>query len=141
MDILDWAAKYAGVLQLALASAFGVALLWLRASFVPRSEFRAVVDEIEKQMAAQDVRIGKQMAMQDVRIGESEKGFAKIMGALEAMPKQADFLAISVSMVKLEGKLGQLGEGVNGVKEIVNRVEAQVSRHESIFSDAARARP
>ncbi|PWR17647.1 DUF2730 family protein [Zavarzinia aquatilis] len=127
MEILDWAAKYAGVIQLVLAAGLGAALLWLRASFVPRTEFRAAVEEIEDQLKAQSARLE-----------EGEKLFTMIRQRLDAMPKAQDFHNIQLGLAEVRGDLGRLSERVGGVKEIVERVEDQVTRHEVIFSDAAR---
>jgi len=128
MEILDWAAKYAGVIQILLLLLFGAALIWLRATFVPRTEFREVIERIEEELDVQ----GK-------RLDDGAQHFGEIRHLLEAAPTQEDFLTITQGLTETTGSIKVLVERIEGLKNIVERVERQVTRHESIFSDAARS--
>ncbi|GAB4184174.1 MAG: hypothetical protein OHK0024_24280 [Thalassobaculales bacterium] len=76
------------------------------------------------------------------RLRDDVSGIARRVDHVEAailhLPTQDNIHQLSVQMTRVEGAVATLAARLEGMGELLDRVERTVARHEAIFSDAAR---
>lgn len=119
-EIRDWLV----ILQTIATGMVLVAVLWLRARFVPRSEF----EEHAKQVA-------EQFKSKRDRLDRGEMRFQELSLQLAALPNREQIHGLQLQMTGLSGDLRVLGERLDGQRTVVERMDKVLSRHEAIFAN------
>ncbi|WP_133636886.1 hypothetical protein [Zavarzinia compransoris] len=124
MDILS---RWSGPIQLVSVALFGVAFLWLRSQFVSRSEFLDAAKAI-----------GERATAQSERLTRGDAKFDLLAQKFETIPSRQQLTELALGLERVTGEIRVQGAQLAGAMQIMERVEASVTRHETIFSDAAR---
>lgn len=111
-----------------------------------RQEFasKASVDAQAARLAAVDVRVVQAEAAiaaagdQAARITALEIDVARAETVLASVPTAGEINALSLGIAGLRGDIKGFEATIAGFKELFERQEAQVDRHEEILSEAAR---
>lgn len=92
------------------------ALMWLKTQFVTWNAYDKRQEKIERRFTGHEERLNAQ----DGRIVSLEGNMGKIMGILDEMPRRDD-------IQEVRGDLKHVTAVLSGVKDLVERQEAQVS--------------
>lgn len=67
-----------------------------------------------------------------------ERRVDKVEAAFEQLPKRDDITGLRVALAEVNGTILETRSDMRGLRGLVERTENAVTRHEQIFSDAAR---
>ncbi len=111
-----------------------------------RQEFAAksATDKHAQQLAEMEVRLVKAEAAiafaddQDERIAQIEMRMVRAEATLSTVPTTGEITALSLAIAGLRGDIRVFETTLAGVKEMIERQDLRVDRHEEILSEAAR---
>ncbi|GAB4197819.1 MAG: hypothetical protein OHK0024_36750 [Thalassobaculales bacterium] len=123
----DWWAPIAMAVGIAWPALFGWASWSAQRKFVTREDHDAGAGALRAGLAAE---------------ATARAELARRVDHLEAtvghLPTRDDIHALGLQLTRVEGAVTALGARIDGLAELLERVDASVQRHEAIFSDAAR---
>lgn len=79
----------------------------------------------------------KELQAMELQIDELRLKIVEVEGRMRNMPAAEAMHELSNSIERLRGDLKTLGARLDGTKDLVERVERVVARHEQIFTQAA----
>lgn len=118
-DLKDIAAVVSPVGTILLA----IALAYLRGHFVTRKEHEAVVL--------------KQAEMKE-RLDRGDARFTQLGERIATLPTRQDMHELALAVTAMGGDLKAVTASMTGLRDITERIEAAVARHESIFAEGGR---
>ncbi len=114
---LDVVTRIAAIVGGLLGFIGGVALWVVRSTLATKEDLR-------KSFAAHDVEHDEL----NKRLEEGERQFATIMADLEHLPGQHDLMEIRDRIAGVEGEVKALGATIDGLREVLERVERPLNR-------------
>lgn len=119
------------VLTLIVPLALGAAAWAIRKGLVSKDELKAAVEDSEQ-------RIRDDLDDVAARLKEGDRAFEDLSRRIADTPSKQELHQVMLGISELKGSLGVLNERMQGQSALMERVEAQLGRHEQIFSDGRR---
>lgn len=98
-------------------------LVWLKKYFVTWKVYDVRQQKIDRLFADHEARLSRQ----GEQIAVVEGIACTISDALAKLPQREDLLTLEISITEMRGSLRELGASVLGVKDLVERQEAQTA--------------
>lgn len=95
-------------------------------------------DELEAAIAKSEGEAEKKLKEIRMRLDDGAERFEHLSKQVADTPSKTEFYEVLLALQKQDGKIDVVSERIEGQTALMRRVEEVVTRHENIFSDAAR---